>query len=51
MERIASAAKQHLLSVILPFWKNLRDDTHGGFYGFVDQQLRLDRPQSAHDMQ
>ena len=43
MERIASAAKQHLLSVILPFWKNLRDDTHGGFYGFVDQQLRLDR--------
>lgn len=42
MERIASAAKQHLLSVILPFWKELRDDTHGGFYGFVDQQLRLD---------
>lgn len=40
MERIASAAKQHLLSVILPFWKELRDDTYGGFYGFVDQQLR-----------
>lgn len=43
MERIASAAKQHLQTVILPFWKGLRDDQYGGFYGYVDQQLNLDK--------
>ena len=42
MERIASAAKRHLQSVILPFWKDLRDQAYGGFYGYMDQQLRLD---------
>ena len=43
MDRIAAAARQHLETVILPFWKNLRDDTCGGFYGYMDQQLNLDR--------
>lgn len=43
MKRIASAAKHHLETVILPFWKNLRDDTWGGFYGYMDQQLKLDK--------
>ena len=43
MEQIASAAKQHLQTVILPFWKGLRDDQYGGFYGYVDQQLNLDK--------
>lgn len=43
MERIASAARQHLTEVILPFWKGLRDDAFGGFYGYLDQQLKLDR--------
>ena len=43
MERIATAAKNHLQAVILPFWKGLRDDTFGGFYGYMDQQLQLDK--------
>ena len=43
MDRIAAAARQHLETVILPFWKNLRDDTCGGFYGYMDQQLNLDQ--------
>ena len=42
MERIANAAKKHLETVILPFWKGQRDDTFGGFYGYMDQQLQLD---------
>ena len=42
MERIASAAKRHLETVILPFWKKLRDDACGGFYGYMDQSLALD---------
>lgn len=43
MERIATAAKKHLETVILPFWKNLRDDTFGGYYGYMGQDLVLDK--------
>ena len=28
---------------ILPFWKNLRDDEFGGFYGYMDFDLNLDK--------
>lgn len=27
--------KNHLVSVIIPFWKNLRDDRYGGYYGYM----------------
>lgn len=43
MERIAIAAKKHLEQVILPFWMKLRDDTFGGYYGWMDQALNLDK--------
>lgn len=43
MVRISAAAKQHLETVILPFWKNLRDDTYGGYYGYMGQDLVLDK--------
>lgn len=35
--------KQHLIKDILPFWKNLRDDRYGGFYGGMDYDLNLDK--------
>lgn len=31
--------KKHLLEDMIPFWKKLRDDEFGGFYGEVDYQL------------
>ena len=31
--------KKHLTENILPFWKNLKDDENGGFYGLVDFDL------------
>lgn len=34
--------RQHLEQVILPFWQGLRDDTHGGFYGYMDFERNLD---------
>ena len=40
---IAEEMKQHLTQVILPFWKGLKDDTYGGFYGWVDTDLKVDR--------
>lgn len=28
--------KDHLLREIIPFWRSLRDDDYGGYYGYVD---------------
>lgn len=43
MERISQAARAMLTQRILPFWKNLRDDEFGGFYGYMDFDLNLDK--------
>lgn len=42
MERIAQKANV-LLNDIISFWKKLRDDTHGGYYGYMGQDLVLDK--------
>lgn len=33
--------KAHLTQKILPFWEKLRDEEHGGFYGYVDKELNV----------
>lgn len=33
--------RRHLTEEIIPFWKSLRDDEYGGFYGEVDFELNL----------
>lgn len=43
MPRIAEAAGEMLAGRLLPFWKALRDQEHGGYYGYVDYDLRVDR--------
>jgi cellobiose epimerase len=35
------AIKQHLVNDIIPFWKSLKDETYGGFYGEMDYDLNL----------
>ncbi len=35
--------KRHLTQKLLPFWENLADRERGGFYGFMDVNLTLDR--------
>lgn len=40
---IAAEMKQHLEEVILPFWKGLKDEEFGGYYGFMDTELNLDK--------
>ncbi len=37
------AIKRHLTEQILPFWKALKDEEHGGFYGKVDYDLNVYR--------
>ncbi len=35
--------KKELTTHIIPFWSALRDDENGGFYGFMDNELKLDK--------
>lgn len=35
--------KKHLNECILPFWKGLKDDVNGGFYGRVGHDLNTDK--------
>ncbi len=35
--------REHLVNKLLPFWKNLKDEEYGGFYGWVDTELKVDR--------
>lgn len=33
----------HIQNGIIPFWESLRDQTNGGYYGFVDYDLCIDK--------
>lgn len=35
--------KDHLNNTIIPFWMRLRDDEFGGYYGYMDFDLKLDK--------
>ena len=35
--------KAHLQECIIPFWKKLRDDEFGGYYGWMDHELNVDK--------
>lgn len=35
--------RKHLTEDIIPFWKNLRDDEFGGYYGYIDYDLNLNK--------
>ena len=35
--------REHLVNKIIPFWKNLKDEECGGFYGWMDTALEVDR--------
>lgn len=40
---LAEEIREHLTGVLLPFWKGMRDDENGGFYGYMGYDLSLDR--------
>ena len=35
--------RTHLTNCIIPFWKKMRDDVHGGYYGYMDHDHKVDR--------
>ena len=40
---LAAEIREHLEYKILPFWENLKDEAYGGFFGYMDENLRTDR--------
>lgn len=38
-----SEIKEHLTGTVIPFWKKLRDDTYGGYYGWMGYDLAVDK--------
>ncbi|MDO4491419.1 MAG: AGE family epimerase/isomerase [Lachnospiraceae bacterium] len=40
---LKTEVREHLTKEIIPFWKGMRDDENGGFYGYLDYDLNLDK--------
>lgn len=40
---LATELKNHLTHKILPFWENLADEKNGGYYGYVNKELVVDK--------
>lgn len=40
---LALEIRTHLIEKIIPFWKALRDDENGGYYGWLGYDLKLDK--------
>lgn len=43
MKLLALEMKTHLIEKIIPFWESLKDDEYGGYYGYIDYSLKLDK--------
>ena len=43
LESMRGEVKTELLTHIIPFWRALRDDTYGGYYGWLSYDLALDQ--------
>ncbi|MGN0738502.1 AGE family epimerase/isomerase [Treponema porcinum] len=42
IERLLKEVRKELIDHIITFWKNLRDEKNGGFYGLMDFDLNID---------
>lgn len=43
IKKLSGEAKEHLLGRIIPFWRGLRDDVNGGWYGYMSYGLETDK--------
>ena len=43
IKKLSGEAKEHLLGRIIPFWRGLRDDVKGGWYGYMSYGLETDK--------
>ena len=40
---LKTEVQRHLETDIIPFWESMKDEVYGGFYGFLDYNLNLDK--------
>ena len=38
---LKTEVKEHLERDIIPFWQGMKDEVHGGFYGYLGYDLKL----------
>ena len=43
IKKFGEDVREHLTTKIIPFWKSLRDEEYGGYYGWLDYDLKLDK--------
>lgn len=43
MKELKTEIREHLQQSIIPFWKSLRDDIYGGYYGYMGYDRKIDR--------
>lgn len=43
IQKMSDEMKEHLLGNIVPFWRGLRDDENGGWYGYMSYGLEVDK--------
>lgn len=43
IKKLSGEAREHLLGRIIPFWRGLRDDVNGGWYGYMSYGLETDK--------
>lgn len=43
MDTLKQEISQHLTTKILPFWMNLKDEEQGGYYGYMNYDLQVDK--------
>lgn len=43
MKGFVKEIENHLKERLIPFWERLRDDEHGGYYGYMDDGLWVDK--------
>ena len=43
LKQLSKEMEKHLQTVIVPFWKELRDNENGGYYGYMDYNLCVEK--------
>ena len=41
--KLENEVRAELVERIIPFWEKLKDEEHGGFYGYMDFDLNVDK--------